>query len=415
MRRVIAIASLSCLALVAACKHDEPANAALKEVGNESDEDEFADDIYPDGQVPDWVNIAYFQQDCVDEEFPCSFTQVWRVLSKKSEVISIPPARNGLGLSDIPGISADLLTENVDGVSPPAMLGERARRTHNDRFDIRPKSRKWFHPAGSCAPIEWVIDTSGTDWKSHTSGRKPTGLLANGRVNGIIRLSSGSKDTKKGQKRLFGFAIKLWPTQDPAEPVPTVNIFTLDSYSFGGSNRDSFFWENDGQSVTFSNVIKVEGPLKLAMKAFGYADSPANERPLYPFAMVNAKGSPVESPVSIYRMEFVPNFPKKDNSNVPEDFRTELADYREDIKFDIYMAACKQETVVSGETQCTGGFERYRLGYFKVVGKPLMTDACDLRLHFAHHPNKARVPGGEQASAAKEYSGTSIRTEADWL
>ena len=156
-----------------------------------------------------------------------------------------------------PGLSAWSIITNLIGSEsrPNHGLGVQSRRVLVDESDIRDTLEpKWLHPRGACAEARWII----------TAPSAATGLFAAGvDVPAIVRLSTGDASSEYPTKgRIFGMAIKIFPTVNENQPVKTANIITLDQYGFERSDRKFVFANEAGlEPVYFTNVAPAKSAL----------------------------------------------------------------------------------------------------------------------------------------------------------
>ncbi|SMF43270.1 hypothetical protein [Pseudobacteriovorax antillogorgiicola] len=124
-------------------------------------------------------------------------------------------------------------------------LAKDSERTLSDRSDILPPFRKLLHPNGICLVGTWNIEGDSPYSGYFRAGRQ--GLV-------IARASAALTAVKQGQKRSFGMAVKIFPSQDPQDQsmLKTANFFVIDD--LGGTYIDHFRdtpMTNDISSVNF--------------------------------------------------------------------------------------------------------------------------------------------------------------------
>jgi len=257
-----------------------------------------------------------------------------------------------LGIMHVPGIE----------------LVERLRETTTEATDLRDPRVKVIHSTGICAGASWEVSESSPY----------TGLFAQGtRARAIVRFSTGNNlvGFSRIEPRIFGFAVKVFPTRDPKEPVYTANLFTMDQYGLDGDVRRRFLVHKDGtdssELLRFGNEAVASGPARLALLLFGRFDSRPEVRPLYAFSEVTGDGRGVESPVTPERIEFIPAGGNAGSRAKPVngDFRTEFAAYE------------------PGELEFRMIVDRFELGRLR-IGRTVVSTACDQELHFHHHPTR---------------------------
>ena len=253
----------------------------------------------------------------------------------------------------------------------------RSKATFQDESEFKPASSKFLHPRGVCATGSWVINQD----------LGYTGLFSKGTpVPVIVRISSGDANSvyKKDKKRIFGISVKHFLNPNPDVPAHTVNMFTLNDTGFAGTFRRGIFWDESGKEVVFTN--RLGSPMsrlaKILAKFFDRFDMPNNNRPIYPQAEVDRMGVKVQTPVVPYRLKFVPDG-FGDAKYMAQDFREEILNYPTDnFRLKIYL----QESEENQEDKLAG---------FLKIDSTMVSDFCDTRLHFHHHPNERARYGKE--------------------
>jgi len=264
-----------------------------------------------------------------------------------------------------PGLSMSEFAKAFAGLKEP--IGTRATQTLSIQSDFKPRAAKLLHPRGVCAEALWVINKDSP----------ATGLLAKGTsIPAIIRLSAANGESSyiKSNTRIFGMAIKLFPTKDGAKEVKTRNMFTLDQGGLEGTNRMTFYGQA-GQGVFFHNFAPGKGlGSKVANSFFSRFDQPADVRPLWPLTEIDQSGNKVAQPRTPAEIRFVPVRAPGAGEKAADDFRDELMQYKTgQISFAIDMMDA------SGKFTQIGSL---------FVGAPVVSPTCDLELHFHHHPHK---------------------------
>ncbi len=243
-------------------------------------------------------------------------------------------------------------------------------RSLEQNIDYHEPREKLLHPAGVCASVTWTIDRV----------TPATGLFSFGtRVNGIIRFSSGTSESRIDQNpagRIFGLALKLFPTQNNDENVETQNIQMLDNYGFDRATRLRFFHPDQNEDVFFTNIAPAKGLFGQALATFfDRFDRPNYSRPVYPLSEIDQYGKKVTFPLSPREIWFVQSFPK--NNLYFKDFREELLSYdNNEVILDIYVRTFEKFYLPEVAAQPIGRI---------VVSKMVVSDFCDLNLNF-HHP-----------------------------
>ncbi len=251
------------------------------------------------------------------------------------------------------------------------LLLEASSRTLSDQSDVLPRFDKLVHPNGVCLSGTWTI----------TAPNRYTGMFRTGTKAQIIaRASTALTNTKAGQNRSFGFAGKIFPTDDPnsTELLKTANFFTIED--LGGKRHDHYL-----DAVNTNDIIKIspsvtaffqglEG-LTVARdfpKADGSNLSTSLIRELYPLSELGlAPGEEAVTPVWL-KIEGAADVTRVDEA----DFRDELAlsNYPDGLRFDITVAT---------EGSRFGDKQWEKIGQI-VVNDTVASESCDHRLHFAH-------------------------------
>ncbi len=249
------------------------------------------------------------------------------------------------------------------------VLVDRVKATLTDGADFKEAKPKLLHPMGVCAEARWKIRGS-----SHA-----TGLLSDGTdVRAIVRFSTGDEQTtfSPTKKRIFGLAVKLFPTQSDSESVATRNLFTLDQSGLDGNVRENYLTDGPSQRTYFENKALGGGKAaELLNGMFALFDSYPSWRPLYPLTEVRADGRAVTFDVTPSTLRLVPRIEGRKYS--AKDFRDEIRMYKAgEIQFAIVLPA--QEAPFG---------TRQEIGTL-IVGKPVLSTVCDRELHFHHHPNR---------------------------
>jgi hypothetical protein len=101
-------------------------------------------------------------------------------------------------------------------------LIQRSRQTLRDRSDYDERGfEKIIHPNGICFTGRWEPVSNRAGYTGFLDGSK-AGLV-------VARASVTTGKTRRGQKRGFGLAVKLFPTRDPDQAVDTANFHVIES------------------------------------------------------------------------------------------------------------------------------------------------------------------------------------------
>lgn len=280
----------------------------------------------------------------------------------------------GANLPAYPGLATWDVVKNLFGSEerPTHGLGVQSRRILVDTRDVRDtREQKWLHPRGACAEARWII----------TESSSATGLFAAGTtVPAIVRFSTGDASSSyPTEGRIFGMAVKLFPTMDPNHRVQTANIITLDQFGFERSKRPFLLASeaSGGEPIYFTNVAPARSALgKFLSTFFDRFDQPNFARPLYATAASNLGGGYLSSYVAPYEIRFV-----ADERVMPRpwktysDFRLELQDRPVKPRF-LWIVLQSFD----GRNQIAKPIGRLELGDFVV------SEFCDLSLRFHHSP-----------------------------
>ncbi|RZJ25300.1 MAG: hypothetical protein EOO48_13770 [Flavobacterium sp.] len=188
----------------------------------------------------------------------------------------------------------------------------------------------------------------------------------------IARVSTATSNTEAGEKRGFGLAVKLFPTQNVNESVQTANIFTVDVLS-GAQNKHFMDTALTNEAPVGLNLGLIELLLKVS-SAFKSADSQPTFRQVYEVAEAGLERNEIAKTPHWLRFKPTPNQRIVDE----KDFRNELdlKNYPDGIKIDI---------AVSEETKDRLSDKGWtKIGEMHLI-ESAVSYGCDRQLHF-HHP-----------------------------
>jgi hypothetical protein len=261
-----------------------------------------------------------------------------------------------------PGLTPGTFVRAVLGLGGELVL--RAAKTLASTDALKPAAPKILHPNGVCAEATWTIDGQS----------QATGLFATGtQTNAMVRFSTADARTlsAKGKNRIFGFAVKLFPVRADGKQVASTNILTLGEKGQTGAPRASYLVPSDkGEAIYFSNEAPGGG---IGSKVLGWVlkrfDKNPIFQPLRESASVTADGKPVAHPVSPGLIRLVPDMSHAARLHTAADFRSEILQYDAgEIRFNVELT------------------DGTHLGTL-VVGKPVVSKACDEELTFHHTLN----------------------------
>jgi hypothetical protein len=284
------------------------------------------------------------------------FSDVWALVTSDPYAV-LPSQRVTLG-------SFFAFTENK--------LLNASRRTLSDASDVLPPFKKLVHPVGICLAGTWTIREDSPYTGYFRKGK--TGLI-------IARASDAFGDTRRGNARAFGFAGKLYPTDDweHEAPLKTANFFTIENLA--GTYTPHFLDADNSNDILYIAPrpgALLQGPIGVAaIQAFAAADETLDltqpfVRQLYPIAELGEA-----NPARAVAPRWLKIVGSEQTPRVDEvDFRDELAieHYPDGFHFDIFVA--DRGTRI-------GPKDWQYLGDIHIVDS-VASDSCDHRLHFAH-------------------------------
>jgi hypothetical protein len=243
-------------------------------------------------------------------------------------------------------------------------IKEASNRTLENRSDILEPFEKLAHPNGICFKGTWAIDTPNI-----YSGY----FKYNTKAPIIARASSAMSNTKSGENRSFGFAGKIFASQDQDKITDenTANFFLIDD--LGGSDATHYtdvVLTNEPKSTFTLEVMKnIIYGLKV-ISTFEKSDQNAGIRQLYEISYLQ------EDPNSkIITPKWMKLQAQKGQTKDISDFRDELTIAQGDVLvFDIFVANKEIDEVKNWQ----------KIGTI-TLDSSVVSYSCDHRLHF-HHP-----------------------------
>lgn len=241
------------------------------------------------------------------------------------------------------------------------LLRQAAVRTVTEREDYYPRLPKLLHPNGVCFTGKWEI----------TEPSPYSGYFAQG-ARGLFvgRASVALSETTAGHKRGFGFAGKIFPTEDRAKRVETANFFTVDVLTGTTVARFVDTAMTNEPEIGF-DLFNIPLGLRI-LKSLSKADENPGFRPLTPIARLSATG-PVRSPKWM-RVRAVGGTLRA----AERDFRNELAIPAR------HPNGITLEIAVSDSTKDTHREAGWRTLGTIALEESSVSYGCDRRLHFAH-------------------------------
>jgi hypothetical protein len=237
----------------------------------------------------------------------------------------------------------------------------RSEETLDQRADSYPYFKKYVHANGICVVGKWEI-------------KNPTpfsGYFRQG-ASGLFlgRISVALQETTRAGNRGFGFAGKIFPTNDANAVVPTTNFFTVDELSGTPSLR--FLDVSLTNDPPLIPSLDLTGELAKIIPAFVHADSSPTFRPVTQIARMGM-AAPVRSPIWM-RLRPAGQVIK---NNQP-DFRREVMQAMEDNNGLTFFI----------DTSTTSGDRKLQSAWKQVgtitVNRAIESFGCDRRLHFSH-------------------------------
>jgi len=245
------------------------------------------------------------------------------------------------------------------------LISTNAERTLHNQEDIIEAFNKLAHPNGVCLSGIWKIDTQ----------NPYSGQFKNGSESLVIaRASTAMSETKRGEARAFGMAVKLFGTTNKEEILTnsTANFFVIDD--LGGTDAqyytDVALTNEPDVSITGSVVSYILYAAKVAA-AFSDADKNSGIRQLYELSYLGESNSS-----SVITPKWI-KIEAEQNQTVfgVEDFRDEFKlSANENLVFNISVSSQEIKSVKQWQKIGTITFE-----------SSIVSSTCDHRLHF-HHP-----------------------------
>ena len=181
-----------------------------------------------------------------------------------------------------------------------------AARNLHDRRDIRPYFDKLIHAHGICYTGVWEIDTPSPF----------TGYFARGaRGLVLVRLSVAGPSVRRGQRRAFGIAGKVFPTLDPNLRVKPGNFVTVDGLSGNRNPHVTAITPTNAPAVGFDPAA-----IFISRVVFRLMDTRPGLRRLHPISGLGVEpGTPLVTP-DFMKLVVAEGTPKVK----ADDFRDEL-------------------------------------------------------------------------------------------
>jgi len=275
---------------------------------------------------------------------------------------------------DLPNYQVKLKTFGKSGKSEDNKLLVAARRTLNDDRDLIdfPGGQKLLQANGICFSGEWQIDTLESPY---------TGLFRAGASSPVIvRASVALSGTLQKNKRAFGMAVKLLPSDLGTDP--SLNLFVLNSLG-GAISKHVLDLSMDnqpplGRVPKFSDIrtaLRMRNELERADKE-AIDEDRADTKPKATFRPVTH--------VAAYREKIVKS-PYWIRFNAISEHRNNQNDFRDELR----LAAYPDNELVYGIEVADFGNGRKNQADWRQIGRLFLTDSvtsavCDQKLHFRH-------------------------------
>ncbi|MBF0362399.1 MAG: hypothetical protein HQK49_15385 [Oligoflexia bacterium] len=254
------------------------------------------------------------------------------------------------------------------------LLTQAALRTINSHQDLLPPFEKLVHANGVCLKGQWIIDEE----------NRYSGYFKNGSNALIItRASVALSYTTRGHYRGFGFAGKIFPTDDEFsnDKFKTANFFAIDDLA--GTmipNYTNAVMTNEPAISLRPADIFIAPVAAAATLAFLRADINPGIRQLYEISELRTKNETITNRrEKIITPKWMKIYADKETIAVDEkDFRNEIIkqiDLNGKLTFNIAVAS-NQNLLGQKDWKTIG-----RIEFTDVVA----SSSCDTRLHF-HHP-----------------------------
>jgi hypothetical protein len=287
--------------------------------------------------------------------------------SRPSDVWSV--TQEGPYAGDLPRYKVTLASF-FSGLS--SRLEQASLRTLNDKSDVLPSFKKLLHANGICFAGTWNITED-----SPYSGYFKQGAV--GRI--IVRASAALSEIDQGQKRSFGIAGKIFPTDDAndSRALKTANFFVIDN--LGGTYIPNFrdtTMTNDIADVDFGLAnVGSSGIALAAVRALTNADKATggndpNIRQVYPIAELGEEpGATIITP-QWFKLQGRPG---------P---RNEAKDFRDELRLDNNNGELVFDIFVTSEGERGKPKKNWlKIGYIE-LNEDSLSLGCDTRLHFTH-------------------------------
>ena len=259
-----------------------------------------------------------------------------------------------------------------------------ARRTLSSRADLLdfPHGQKLFNANGICFAGVWSIDSPSIY----------TGQFEQGSQSLVIaRASVALSGTRRGDKRAFGFALKLFPGMNEERATETINVFVMHSLS-GTRARHILGLSLDNAPTLGSlppltqlgTVLRMQSDLERADAEAGAKPPQVAFRPITALAV----GEEGVTPVSPHWLRLVASeeMPRINEDDFRDELRVEnypnnTLIYRIDVASDQPPSDSKGEEANKKISKKQAQWQT--IGRL-ILDESITSEVCDKRLHFPH-------------------------------
>lgn len=291
-----------------------------------------------------------------------SFNEMRKVLLNPSNTSTDPEAQQEINVYKAGKLPAYEVTTAKFVRNGVDLVKKAAIRTINEHKDYYPRIGKLIHSNGICFTGTWKINQD-----NPYSGYFKKGSVA----PAVVRISTTTSNTVVGTKRGFGFAVKLFPTQDLNQAVKTANFFTVDVLM--GTKIKHFM------DTTLTNQPEIGFDFSLLNmmlklnKSLTAGDKDPMFRPLYEVSEAGLKpGEVVKTPHWI-------SIQASAGQRI-----VDAADFREELDLKNHVGGLKFDVNVSDTSK-----DPKKKSEWKKLGEihfqeSVVSYACDRQLHFPH-------------------------------
>lgn len=253
-----------------------------------------------------------------------------------------------------------LVTQTVTAKKLGSKIFSRAKNTIEQKDDLIPYFNKVLHSNGICLLGKWNI----------TEANPYSGYFKRGSKAVVIaRASTTLSGVKRGEKRGFGMALKIFPTDELNSKIrmKTANLFTIDTLA---GNDISHFLKSKMTNLPNMGITFNAALAALVGPAFLLADINPFIRQVYEVSELGVNNPKKAITPKYFRI-----------SGSDEMILSDKVDFREEL---IESLRINNGIVFNIEirSSLTDPFEKIGKAQFSEI---VASESCDHRLHF-HHP-----------------------------